>query len=79
MSLTPARRKSLQRQRDRAAGWVEINVKVAADRVGEVRAFVASLAPPEAPIDPRQLDLIERIEQELNGENATPEQNDLFG
>lgn len=65
MSLTAARRKALQRQRDRSLGWVEVTVKVAADQAQAVRDFAASLPPPSLPTDPRQLDLIDRIEAEL--------------
>lgn len=63
--MTPAERKKKQRHRDRAAGWVEVTVKVAKSHADEVRAFAASLAPPPPPTDPDQLDLIDRIDGEL--------------
>jgi len=66
MSLTSAQRKKLQRDRDRALGWVEITVKVAAEKAGEVRRFAASLPDPQPPKDPRQLDLIEDIDRKLS-------------
>jgi hypothetical protein len=78
MSLSPARRKSLQRQRDRVAGWSEITLKVAADRVEEVRAFAAALPPPQPPRDPRQLDLLQRIEEELAGSVQPADQRGFF-
>lgn len=65
MSLTTAQRKKLQRDRDRALGWIEVTVKVAAEKAQEVRDFAASLPDPSPPKDPRQLDMIERIEREL--------------
>lgn len=67
MSLSAARRKSLQRQRDRVAGWSEVTVKVAAEHAEKVRAFAAALPPPHPPRDPRQLDLLQSIEAELAG------------
>lgn len=80
MSLTPARRKQLQRERDRALGWVELTVKVAAERAVAVRDFAASLPPPEPPTDPRQLDLLAEIERELRGDGggASQDQRSLF-
>lgn len=66
MSLTTAQRKKLQRQRDRALGWVEVTVKVAAGRADEVREFAASLPTPTPPTDPSQLSLIELIEGRLD-------------
>lgn len=77
MSLTSAQRKKLQRDRDRALGWVEVTVKVAAERVEEVRRFVASMPDPEPPKDPRQLDMLAKIEKELAG--GGNDQDDLFG
>ena len=78
VAMTPARRKSLQRQRDRAEGWAEVTVKVAADRVQEVRDFAASLPCPTPPTDPDQLDLIDRIEQEIAGSKKEGAVGDLF-
>jgi hypothetical protein len=65
MSADDSRRKKLQREKDRALGWREVVVKVAEDQVTAVRNFAASLPAPQTPIDPRQLDLIDRIEAEL--------------
>jgi len=72
--LTPAVRKKLQRQRDRALGWTEVTVKVAADQVEAVRAFAATLPDPVPPRDPNQLDLVEHIESQLRGE-ADPKED----
>jgi hypothetical protein len=77
MSLTPSQRKKLQRDRDRALGWVEVTVNVAAERVQEVRDFAASLPDPEPPKDPRQMDMLAEIDRQLAGE--TQGQGDLFG
>jgi hypothetical protein len=76
MSLTTAHRKKLQRQRDRALGWVEVTVKVAAGRADEVREFAASLPVPTPPTDPDQLSLIELIDGRLDksGEEGDPSQ-----
>lgn len=63
--MTMAERKAAQRRRDRLAGWVEVTVKVAADRVGEVRALAAALPPPPGPSDPAQLDLLAQLDAEL--------------
>lgn len=76
MSLTPAQRKRLQRDRDRALGWIEIAVKVPAERADEVRRFAASLPDPEAPKDPRQLDLIDEIDRKLSVDGE--QEPDLF-
>jgi hypothetical protein len=58
-------------------GWVEVTVKVAAERVQEVRDFAASLPDPEPPKDPRQMDMLAEIDRQLAGE--TQGQGDLFG
>jgi hypothetical protein len=58
-------RKRLQRKRDRALGWREINVKIAADQVEAVKDFCAALPPPAHPTDPRQLDLLASIDAEM--------------
>lgn len=76
MSLTAAQRKKLQRDRDRALGWIEVTVKVPAERADEVRRFAASLPDPEAPKDPRQLDLIDEIDRKLSVERVR--ERDLF-
>ena len=67
--MTPAQRKAVQRRRDRAAGWVEVTVKVDLMRVDEVRAFVASLPPPSPPTDPNQLSLLDELDAQLRGDN----------
>lgn len=74
--MSPAERKKLQRQRDRALGWTEVTVKVAAENVQEVRDFAASLPSPQPPKDPRQLDMLAEIERKLKEGNAV--ENDLF-
>jgi len=74
--MSPAQRKKLQRDRDRALGWVEVTVKVAAERVEELREFVASLPDPEPPKDPRQLDMLAEIERQLAEKSSN--QGDLF-
>ena len=79
MALSPTRRKQLQRQRDRLAGWAEITVRVAAERAQDVRDFAATLPEPTPPTDPRQLDLLDHIERELSEARSGPGQDDLFG
>lgn len=71
--MTPTERKRLQRRRDRAAGWVEVNVRVASEKSEELRAFAASLPPPAPPTDPRQLDLLEALDRQLSGFASAPE------
>ncbi len=68
--MTPAERKRLQRERDRIAGWVEVTVRVAADQAQVLRDYAASLPLPLPPADPRQLELIDRIEDELRRDKA---------
>lgn len=69
MVLTHAEKKRKQRERDRISGWREITVRVAQEQVDVVRDFVANLPPPASPTDPRQLDLLDRIDREIeNGE-----------
>lgn len=70
--MTPAERKKKQRQRDKALGWAEVTLKMPADRIAEVRAFIAQLPPPPRPTDPNQLDLIDRIDQELASGGVSP-------
>jgi hypothetical protein len=76
MSLTPAQRKKLQRDRDRALGWVEVTVKVAAEKAQEVRRFAAYLPDPQPPRDPRQLNLIDEIDRKLSVDSE--QKPDLF-
>ena len=68
--MTPTERKRLQRARDRAAGWTEINVRVPANQAEAVKAFAASLPPPPPPTDPRQLSMLEQIDKQLSGQAA---------
>lgn len=68
--MTPAERKRIQRARDRAAGWSEVTLKVAAERADEVRAFAASLAPPAPPTDPRQMSLLAALDAQLGAAEA---------
>jgi hypothetical protein len=70
MSLTSAEKKRLQRQRDKATGWVEVTVKVASDRVDELRRFASSLPPPNPPVDPDQLDMIDQINASLSSQTC---------
>ena len=51
-SLSPTERKKLQRQRDKALGWIEITVKVAAEHADAVRIFAAQLPPPGLQLTP---------------------------
>lgn len=80
MSEATRRRKAKQRQRDALLGWAEVTVKVAANRVQEVRDFAASLPAPVPPNDPDQLSLLDRIEQEIAGGDMSPDndQGSLF-
>lgn len=65
--LTPTERKRLQRQRDRASGYVETTFKVPFDQISRVRAFVASLPAPEVS-DPDQLSLLAYLDRQLSGD-----------
>lgn len=78
MPMTHAEKKAKQRQRDRLRGWREITVRVGQEHVEAVRDFVASLPDPEPPTDPRQLDLLDRIQCEIDGEDMSPDQPDLL-
>ena len=75
--MTPADRKRLQRNRDRASGWVEITVRVGAEHAEAVRSYAGSLPPPAPPTDPRQLSLLDEIDRQLNGEAEEPGQGSL--
>ncbi len=83
--MTPAERKAAQRRRDRLAGWVEVVVRVAADQVGAVRDFAASLPPPALPTDPAQLSMLDQLDAMLaGGDMSRPNdhisrQGNLFG
>ena len=65
--MTPTERKRLQRARDRAAGWTEVNLRVGQEHAEALRAFAATLPPPAPPTDPRQLSLLDEIDRQLNG------------
>nr|CRY95568.1 hypothetical protein [uncultured prokaryote] len=54
-----AEKKARQRASKRAAGFVEVCVWVAPERVDEVRAFAASLPGPKPPKTPGQMSLFE--------------------
>lgn len=61
-----AHRKQLQRERARASGLVKVEVWVAEDQAQKVRDFAKSLPLPTAPKDPAQLDLVDRIQAEVD-------------
>ena len=63
--MTPTERKRLQRARDKALGWTEVNVRVGQEQVDAVKMFAASLPPPPHPTDPRQLSLLDEIDRQL--------------
>lgn len=65
--MTPTERKRLQRARDKAAGWTEVNLRVGQEHAEALRAFAASLPPPAPPTDPRQLSLLDEIDRQLSG------------
>lgn len=78
MSMSAAQKKRKQRERDRLLGWREITVRVGQEHGEAVRAFVASLPEPAPPTDPRQLDMLDRIEEDLACGDQSPDQPDLF-
>lgn len=77
-AMTHAQKKAKQRQRDKLRGWREITVRVGQEHVEAVRDFVASLPDPESPTDPRQLDLLDQIEREIENGDMSTDQPDLF-
>lgn len=77
--MTPADRKRLQRRRDKAAGWAEVNVRVAAEHADAVKAFAGSLPPPSPPTDPRQMSLLDEIDRQLAGGSAKDPDQGSFG
>lgn len=66
--MTSTERKRLQRARDRAAGWTEVNLRIGQEHAEALRAFVASLPPPAPPTDPRQLSMLADLDRQLSGE-----------
>jgi hypothetical protein len=76
--MTPGQRKRAQRKRDKMLGWQEVTLKVGREHVEALRAFASSLPDPEPPTDPRQLDLIDRIEEELSNSDPFQGQGSLF-
>lgn len=55
--LTSAERKRAQRKRDKSQGYVEIMVRVPADRAEDARAWCAKLKPRRKHCDKSQVDL----------------------
>lgn len=66
--MTPTERKRIQRARDKAAGWTEVNLRIAAEHAEALRAYAATLPPPKPPTDPRQLSMLEALDRQLRGE-----------
>ena len=54
---TAAERQRRKRQRDAAAGWASVRVRVPANRVDDLKAYAASLGEPSAQILPGQQSL----------------------
>jgi len=61
--MTASQRKAAQRNRDKSQGWTEILVRVPADKVDAVKAFVASLPPPAPQKLKGQLSLLDQIQE----------------
>lgn len=74
--MTPAERKAAQRRRDKLAGWAEVTVRIAASRADDLRAYAASLPPPEPPTDPAQLSMIDMLDQQLAGDVSPGKKTD---
>lgn len=55
--MTAAERKRAQRLRDKSHGYIEITVRVPADRIEDARAFCAKLKPRKIKRDMSQADL----------------------
>lgn len=66
-AMTPTERKRIQRARDKAAGWTEVNIRVGQEYAEALRDFAASLPPPASPTDPRQLDMLAELDRQLSG------------
>ena len=75
MAMDEKTKKAKQRERWRAEGWVELRVRVAREHQQAVKQFAASLPPPSPPTDPRQLDLIAKIDAEIEADegDASPQ------
>lgn len=65
---TAAERKRLQRTRDKSRGFVEITVRVPADRVDEARQWCGKLKPRRKLRDKSQSDLFEGSRDVSQGE-----------
>jgi hypothetical protein len=74
--MTPAERKAAQRRRDKLSGWAEVTVRIAASRADDLRAYAASLPPPEPPTDPAQLSMIDMLDQQLAGDVSPGKKTD---
>lgn len=72
MSQSARNRKKLQRQREKAEGWKNIELKINPVFEEQVRNFVAMLPPPNkvSAIDQDQYDLIDYIDMQVKGEAA---------
>ena len=80
VAMTPAQKQARRRKKMNLLGYRQVNVWVAADRVEEVREFAASLPEPATPTDPRQLDLLAKIEAQEAAEDGdqSPDQPSLL-
>lgn len=67
MSLSARERKQLQRQKDKAEGWKIIELKINPAYEDEIRRFASMLPAPNRRLDPRQLDIIEYINLQIQG------------
>lgn len=59
LRVSAAERKRKQRERDKSLGYVQLNLRVPAERADEVRDLVASFPDPVAPVDPAQMNLLD--------------------
>lgn len=71
MDFTATERQRRKAERDRAEGWVRITVRVAAEHADAVRAYAASMPPPE----PRSIPGQTTIDDVLNGVSAHENQD----
>lgn len=72
---TAAERKRLQRERDKSRGYVEITVRVPADRVDDARAWCGKLKPIRKKRDKSQTDLFEDVR---DGSQGTTERSEVL-